>query len=457
MTEQDKQQGGQINEQAKTNAAVSSSDKSSSVEATHKAVSPKTAHKKNESRTRKTVQSERVRLDSDAINKTPGAAPHKNKSSGVWLASLALLTAGAAIGGSYWLWQQGLAGEMAQQQQLQQAQQQLGLMQANITKLQQKFKTVDESQESQLKVFQQQQTRELDLIRKQLSQSRDPRWLLVEAEYLIRIASHRLQLADDIKTAVAALEIADQRLQSLNDPRLLPVRRQLSNDIAQLKAVSPVDVSGLALTLTALQKQLEQLPLQGRMALNNPPQESDATSPVVNEKNWTYFLADIWASLKGLVTIRRVDEKSVAIIAPEQRFFLYQNLALKLEAARNALLRNDDELYHQSLLATKDWLEYYFDQGDHGVQTILATLQRLDEVRLNRELPSVSASLKILQRLSVNQSVLKQHKQTKEKISATSTPMPKKVGGELLEQKDLMVTDTDKIEAAAEATTGQTQ
>lgn len=312
---------------------------------------------------------------------------------GLWLAILALLLSIAAGGGSYWLWRQGLSETQGLEQQSQQQQ----ALQKQLAQLQQQMSSDSQRLQAQWQNFEQQQSRELMSIRRQLSQSRDPNWILAEAEYLIRIANHRLQLVKDVDTAVSALSLADQRLKILRDPRLVPVRRQLSNDINRLKAVPRIDITGMALTLSSLQSQLEQLPLIGRISLSTTEDQRALDEQASDEKGWSRFLADIWTSLKSMVTVRRLSEQSAAILPLEQRGYLYQNLALKLETARYALLLENDVLYHRSLATARDWLLHYFDQQDAGVKSVAETLQQLDSIRLNRELPAASSALSALQ------------------------------------------------------------
>jgi len=313
----------------------------------------------------------------------------------LWLAVLALLLSTATGGGSYWLWRQGLSETQGLERQSQQQQ----ALQTQLAQLQQQMNSNSEQLQAQWQNFEQLQSRELMSIRRQLSQSRDPNWIVAEAEYLIRIANHRLQLVKDVDTAVSALSLADQRLQILRDPRLVPVRRQLSNDINRLKAVPRIDVTGMALTLSSLQSQLEQLPLIGRISLSTTENQRALDEQTSDEKGWSRFLADIWTSLKSMVTVRRLSEQSAAILPLEQRGYLYQNLALKLETARYALLLDNDVLYHRSLATARDWLLHYFDHQDAGVKSVAATLQQLDSVRLGRELPAASSALSALQDL----------------------------------------------------------
>ena len=51
--------------------------------------------------------------------------------------------------------------------------------------------------------------------------------MVAETEYLLRIAGHRLNLARDTRAALAAMELADQRLRDTLDPGWAGVREQI--------------------------------------------------------------------------------------------------------------------------------------------------------------------------------------------------------------------------------------
>lgn len=57
------------------------------------------------------------------------------------------------------------------------------------------------------------------------------------------------------------MESADQRIATLNDPSLVPLRKAMASDITKLKTIPIIDRDGLVLRLTALQQQVDQLPL----------------------------------------------------------------------------------------------------------------------------------------------------------------------------------------------------
>ena len=87
-------------------------------------------------------------------------------------------------------------------------------------------------------------------------------WALAEIEYLLIVATHRLQLERNVPLALAAMQAADDRLKNNNDPGLLSVRQQLTSDMNALKAVEAVDIAGLVLFLSDLVDRVSDLPLQ---------------------------------------------------------------------------------------------------------------------------------------------------------------------------------------------------
>ncbi len=66
-------------------------------------------------------------------------------------------------------------------------------------------------------------------------------WLLAEADYLVKLSARKLYLEHDIFSATELLENADQRIASLNDPNLFPLRQAMANDITALKALPIID------------------------------------------------------------------------------------------------------------------------------------------------------------------------------------------------------------------------
>lgn len=220
-------------------------------------------------------------------------------------------------------------------------------------------------------------------------------WALSEIEYLLIIATHRLQLEHDIDTALSAMEAALQRIEALDDPDLLPVREQFISDINNLKAVNRADITGLSIYLADLVEKANKLPLS--KTVSGTPESS--TRIVIQENNDSEagsMLKAIWQEIKSLLVIKKSGEVKQELLLPDQEYFLYQNLRLELASARTSVLIRDTENFRTSITLIKDWLNQYFDNNDSAVINILDTLEKMSEVNLNPELPDVNSSLETL-------------------------------------------------------------
>ncbi len=105
----------------------------------------------------------------------------------------------------------------------------------------------------------QEQRLALEEMYRELSRSADDR-VLSEVEQLLVLASQQLQLAGNVRGALAALQAADQRLARADKLAATPLRRAITQDMERLKAVPQVDTVGIAVKLDALIAQTDSLP-----------------------------------------------------------------------------------------------------------------------------------------------------------------------------------------------------
>lgn len=219
-------------------------------------------------------------------------------------------------------------------------------------------------------------------------------WIVAEAEYLMRIANHRLQLEGDAATALVALETADERLRDSGDPVWTEVREKLATEMAGLQAVKVLDLAGQAAKLSGLISQVEnlKLPHSGPVVATR----SQEVASKAREFTLDSVLQDGWEGFKSLMVIRRNERPLTAMLGPEQRFFLYQNLRLQLEAARLALLRRDQSLYDSNLQRAKAWIKEFFDQEQAVTKTMQTGIDDLKGLKVQTKLPDISGSLRIL-------------------------------------------------------------
>jgi len=241
--------------------------------------------------------------------------------------------------------------------------------------------------EARIAEFQSQQAA-LEALYRDLAPSRDE-LALAEVEQILVLASQQLSLAGNVNAALAGLQVADSKLAELDRPQLAPLRRALARDMDRLKAVPYVDVAGLSIKLDQMIDAIDTLPLarDERVAARAAP------APATNEPAWSRFLNGLWSELRNVIRIQVDEHPAAPLIAPEQSFFLRENLRLRLLSARLSLLARDDRSFKADLSAARDWLTEYFDKGNRQVQSALATLAQLASTAMPGQMPDLSASL----------------------------------------------------------------
>jgi uroporphyrin-3 C-methyltransferase len=225
----------------------------------------------------------------------------------------------------------------------------------------------------------------------------DPRpWQFAEAEYLLRIANHRLILQRDVTTAAAALKSADGVLRVIADPALQSVRQQLAKEQLALTSFEMPDLVGISARLITLSEQISELPLRGTY-LNLKQLESNKAEEVT-EEGWRGVLQGVWNELKTLVVISHNDKPVEALLPPQQAVNLQHNIQLQLENARLAVLKGESQVWQNSLSHAHSWLFDYFDVELPSVKSAIALLDELKKVDVAPEMPDISASLRMLQK-----------------------------------------------------------
>lgn len=221
------------------------------------------------------------------------------------------------------------------------------------------------------------------------------RWTLKEVDYLLQLANQRATLANDTSGARQALQLADEKLRDLNDYRLQDLRQQIADEQLLLDAVASADITGIAADLQSAINAIDSLRVVKGPKQFIPDPMANTGVDLSTQAGWQIALSDIWQQIRSLVVIRQQEDATQAVLIPEQRYFLYQNLRLKLETARFALLSGKQSIFDSSLQTSIDWLNKYFvgEQRD----AMLASLERLKFEQIEVALPDISGSLRWLQ------------------------------------------------------------
>ncbi len=222
--------------------------------------------------------------------------------------------------------------------------------------------------------------------------------LLAEAEHLTRLASHRLATEKNSKNAIRLLISADLVLRDLENLDLKEVRTAIAKSIARLRSSPTIDREGLYTQLGALSRQLLELPM-----INYPVEVTQAsitqisTTPAPDgwKEKLIYGLDLTLARLVGLVRIQVLDTPLFPIPSADENRYLKYSLAILLEHAQVALLREEEAIYRESLQKASKQLSQYAKLNQLALP-YLEQLSRLKEENIVQRFPDISPELKIL-------------------------------------------------------------
>jgi len=204
---------------------------------------------------------------------------------------------------------------------------------------------------------------------------------IAEIDYLLRVASERLQLFSDPSAADLALQAADVQIDALDDPMFLSVRQRIASSRQALAKVPQIDRVGMSARLSDMQSQVHGLPFHGQTEVLAEPILAD-------DAGW-------WESFKhtlaSLVTVRRRVPEDQSMLSLDDKDYLRQGLWLQLESARLALMRSDIIAYNGSLDRVSITVEQFFQGSSPAVQALLHETADLKGVNIAPEMPDISA------------------------------------------------------------------
>ncbi len=240
----------------------------------------------------------------------------------------------------------------------------------------------------------------LEAMYQELSSSRDER-LLAEVEQAVVIAMQQLQYSGNVEAALIALQGAEARLARSVQPQFLPARKLIARDIERLKGIPGANISGLSLKIESVVAAADGLPLAYEQRPRPVPgAPARAASPATGDF-WRELAADMWREMRQLVRIERIDHGDPALLAPQQSYFLRENLKLRLLNARLALLQRDGRVFREEIRQAREQLDRYFDSRAKPVQAAQATLTTLATTDVSFDLPGLAETLAALRNLKV--------------------------------------------------------
>ncbi len=239
-------------------------------------------------------------------------------------------------------------------------------------------------------------SKDIQQVQRQLGKTRGD-WLVADAEYLLTVANQRLYLMGDVNTTREALEAADQRLRESGDAGVFKVRDQIAKDLSELKSVAVADVVGMYSSFQSLQERVDRLtlslPYAGK-AIETPAADKKQQSEKGSDKE-TSLVDSAIEQLEGIVTIKHTEHAVKEILTPEQAQFIQEQLRLKLEVVKIALVQQNEALYGLGLVDAKKWTEQNFAKNA-GTADFIAELDRFNAIKIRSQFPDISLSLKML-------------------------------------------------------------
>jgi uroporphyrin-3 C-methyltransferase len=332
----------------------------------------------------------------------------------------------AAVGGIAWLHvemrkeldvlraanaalQQQSAGSTSQVAQLQESQQELGSsleqsqqeLQANLQRsLEQMLEQAVQPELSAANAAVAAQAQRIAALERQLQDLRQAATgattsPLSDAEAMLRFAQQRLVLARDVAAAIDLYVAADELLAGVEDPRVFSLRDVLARELAQLRAVPVVDVSGLFAQLSAQARRVEDL----AVAVETTATErgTTQTEAVVADSDW-------WGSVQQTLGEYFVVTRSTDAVLPqlnsEEQLLIRALIQLRIEQARFALLRSDQRLYQQALADALSSSRQWLSPDDSAVAEFLRALEALRNMPIVADIPTVDETLVALRAIS---------------------------------------------------------
>lgn len=231
----------------------------------------------------------------------------------------------------------------------------------------------------------------------ELANNREER-VISEVEQLMIIANQQLQLAGNVKPALLALQTADTRLQQLDAPQAMQLRKVLAQDIQRLQDLPYIDVIGMSLKLETLSESVDTLPLVS----DRLPNDKSLQTPDWESNPWRKLVKEIWQDMKSMIRVERIDRPEPPLLAPDQTFFLRENIKLHLLTARIALLQHDEATYRTDLKAAEDWLKGHFDLRETSTRNALHLLDELSNSHIVVDMPDISDGLSQLSKYKLS-------------------------------------------------------
>jgi uroporphyrin-3 C-methyltransferase len=244
------------------------------------------------------------------------------------------------------------------------------------------------------------QRTQLEELIQALSRSRDEN-MLADIDAALRVAVQQAAITGSTEPLLATLKQSEERLTRNAQPRVERVRRALARDLDRVRAVAVSDIATLLIKIDDAVRLADELPLlvqperrppavaeaaaRARAASTAAAAASASGAAPPPPTGWRQQLAEgwqalverVWGETRNLVRVTPIDHPETMLMAPEQAFFLRENLKLRLLNARLALLSRQYVTAQADLRDVQVALDRHFDKGSRRVQQVGELLRQV--------------------------------------------------------------------------------
>jgi uroporphyrin-3 C-methyltransferase len=235
------------------------------------------------------------------------------------------------------------------------------------------------------------QRTQLEDLLQSMTRSRDEN-MLSDIEAALRVAVQQSAITGSTEPLLVTLKQADERLTRNAQPRLERVRRAVVHDLDRVRSVAVSDISTLVIKVDEAVRMVDELPLlaqperrAGGDRTRAPAVPAAASAAAAAATGWRGELAARWDLMvqrvldeaRSLVRVTRIDQPEAMLVAPEQAYFLRENLKLRLLNARLALLSRQFGTAQSDLRDVQLALERHFDRSSRRVNLMSEMLRQV--------------------------------------------------------------------------------
>lgn len=240
------------------------------------------------------------------------------------------------------------------------------------------------------------QRAQLEELMQSLSRSRDEN-LVVDIEAAVQLALQQAQVTGNVQPLLAALKAGDTRIARAAQPRLAPLQRAMQHDADRLRTSASADNGEALQRLDELMRMVDDLPALNAVTARGGGLEALQVEPLpANAPWWQRFLVMVRTEARSLLRVGRIERPEAVLLAPEQTFFLRENLKLKLLNARLALLSRQVDTARGEMATVSAAINRYFDPASRRVQAAATLVQQVQAQIRTNEPPRVDETLAAL-------------------------------------------------------------